>query len=535
MSKQLLSLCLCTTLFGTSELVLANPALANTALTNAKTALSANAQLSELTIANAQQQMQQGKLSAEQLTQYYLVQIQQKNHHGPNLRAFNDMNRDALKLAKRLDAERKAGKVRGPLHGIPVALKANIASNDGLPTTAGALALKGFLTKQDAQLVQQLRDAGAIIIGKTNLSEWANFRGNGSASGWSALGGQTKNPYVLYRTPCGSSSGSAVAVAADLTLVAVGTETDGSITCPAAINNVVGIKPTSGAISGAGIIPIANSQDTAGPITRTVADAEILLDALATAQAKQFYKLGGSAERKIKSVVLIRQYDLEYPAVRHMLDQIEQKLKAQGITVQSSKKFELDEQAGKDEFAVLLYEYKRDLNQWLLDYQAPNAVDTIAKIFAFNQSKGKKALAFYGQEFFAQAKAIDLETQKSAYHQARSRNLAAAKGLIDAELARADLIIAPAYGPAWPIDHVKGDQFNFGTSSPAAISGYPSLTMPAGFDGELPLGISLIGAPWSEPMLIKFAKSIEQPRVSPKYLPTLPEMTSPDTALPENR
>lgn len=479
--------------------------------------------LEELSIAKAQLLMQHGELSAEELTQYYLQQIQQKNLEGPSLHAFNDVNRDALKLAKRLDTERKAGKVRGPLHGIPVALKANIASNDGLPTTAGALALKGFLTKQDAELVQQLRDAGAIIIGKTNLSEWANFRGNGSASGWSALGGQTKNPYVLDRTPCGSSSGSAVAVAADLTLVAVGTETDGSITCPAAINNVVGIKPTAGAISGAGIIPIANSQDIAGPITRTVADAEILLDALATSQAKKSYKHGDAAKRVVKSVVLIRQYDLEYPAVRHMLDQVEQKLKAQGVAVHSSKKFDLDEQAAKDEFTVLIYEYKRDLNQWLQYYKAPTAVDSIAKIRDFNEKNGKAALAFYGQEFFEQAEAIDLEKQKSDYLQARNRNLATAKNLLDNSFAKADVIITPAYGPAWPIDHVKGDQFNFGTSSPAAISGYPSLTMPAGFDGELPLGISLIGAPWSEPMLIKLAKSLEQPRVTPKYLPNLAE------------
>jgi amidase len=304
--------------------------------------------------------------------------------------------------------------------------------------------------------------------------------------------------------------------------VAVGTETDGSITCPAAINHVVGIKPTAGAISGAGIIPIASSQDIAGPMARTVADAELLLDALASEQATQFYKLGGAAERTIKSVVLIRQYDLEYPAIRHMLDQVEKQLKAQGIAVHSSKKFDLDEQAGKDEFAVLIYEYKRDLNQWLEDFKAPTAVNSIAKIHAFNQAKGKSALAFFGQEFFEQADAIDLASQKSAYYQARARNIAAAKGLLDTELARADLIITPAYGPAWLIDHVKGDQFNFGTSSPAAISGYPSLTMPAGFDGELPLGISLIGPPWSEPMLIKFAKSIEQPRVAPKYLPTVP-------------
>ncbi len=479
------------------------------------------AELTELTVLRAQQLMQQGQLSAEQLTQYYLQQIQQKNLKGPELRAFNDINRDAIKLAKRLDAERKAGKVRGPLHGIPVALKANIATKDGLPTTAGALALKGFLTPQDAELVQQLREAGAIIIGKTNLSEWANFRGNNSASGWSALGGQTKNPYVLDRSPCGSSSGSAVAVAADLTLVAVGTETDGSISCPASLNHIVGIKPTAGAIAGHGIIPIASSQDIAGPMTRTVADAELLLEVLATSDAKTSFQRSGASDRAINTVLLIRQYDLEYPAVRFMLDQVEKQLKNQGIEVLSSKEFSLDEQANKDEFFVLLYEYKRDLNQWLLDFKAPTSVNSIAKIYAFNQQKGEAALAFFGQEFFAQADAIDLAAQKADYEQARQRNLAAARGLLDRHLAKADVIIAPAYGPAWPIDHEKGDQFNFGTSSPAAISGYPSLTMPAGFDGDLPLGISLIGVPWSEPMLIRLAKTLEKTRQAPQYLPTV--------------
>ena len=241
-----------------------------------------SAELTRLSLSKAQQLQQQGKLSSEALTRYYLAQITALDKQGPVLHAMTDLDATALTQAKALDSERRSGKVRGPLHGIPIVLKANIATADQMPTTAGALVLKDFKTNVDAELVAQLRKAGAVILGKTNLSEWANFRGEGSASGWSALGGQTKNPYVLSQSPCGSSSGSGVAVAADFTLLAVGTETDGSITCPAAINNIVGIKPTHGAVSGHGIIPIASSQDTAGPMTRNVADAAALLQAIAT-------------------------------------------------------------------------------------------------------------------------------------------------------------------------------------------------------------------------------------------------------------
>ena len=484
------------------------------------------ADLSRLSLNQAQHLQQQGKLSSQQLTEYYLARITQLDDQGPALHAVTDTNPDALSQAKQLDVERRTGKFRGPLHGMPVLLKANIATADQLPTTAGALVLKDFKTNVDAELVSQLRKAGAVILGKTNLSEWANFRGEGSASGWSALGGQTKNPYVLSQSPCGSSSGSGVAVAADLTLLAVGTETDGSITCPAAINNIVGIKPTHGAVSGHGIIPIASSQDTAGPMARNVADAAALLQVIATPQAQQKYgDLNAAiAQQSVKQVVLVRHYDKDYPAVGKMLDQLKQQLTALGVTVKERQTWQFADSVYQDELNVLVYEYKRDLNQWLQDFKAPSAATDIKSIIAFNQQQGKSALAFFGQQYLEQAEAIDLQKQKAAYQQARQRSQQLAAALLDEDLINDALVIVPATGPAWAIDHVKGDQYNFGSASAAAISGYPSLTLPAGFDGHLPLGVSIIGKPWQEARIIGLAHALEQqrgPAAAPTFRPAL--------------
>jgi len=476
--------------------------------------------LHQITAQQALQLMSQQQLSSVELTQYYLTQIDKNNHKGAQIRAIVDINRDAVKLATRLDAERKAGKVRGPLHGLPVVLKANIATKDGMPTTAGALALKGFLTKQDAELVSQLRAAGAVILAKSNLSEWANFRGEGSASGWSLLGGQTKNPHLLSHSPCGSSSGSGAAVAADMTLLAVGTETDGSITCPAAVNGIVGIKPTHGAVSGAGIIPIAASQDIAGPMARTVADAALLLDSLATPAAQSSYgqslmlaaKADTSSAFAVKKVVLVRAYDKKFPAIKTMQDKVAATLTANGIKVVQINDWDLPEQLGKDEFTVLIYEFKRDLNQWLLDYQAPKPVNSIAKIVEFNRKKGKAALAFYGQHYLEQANNIDLTQDAKAYQQALANSQKLAAAMLDQYLVDggADAILLPATSAAWPIDHVKGDDYSFGTATAAAVSGYPSVTIPAGMDGLLPLGLSMVGSKWSEPKLIRLATLLEQ-------------------------
>lgn len=469
-------------------------------------------ELNNITAQQALFLMEQQKLSSVALVNYYLQQIEKNNQKGADLRAITDINRDAIKLATRLDKERKAGKIRGPLHGLPVVLKANIATKDGMPTTAGALALKGFLAKKDADLVTQLTAAGAVIIAKSNLSEWANFRGENSASGWSALGGQTKNPHKLSQSPCGSSSGSAVAVAADMTLLAVGTETDGSITCPASVNGIVGIKPTHGAVSGAGIIPIAASQDIAGPMTRTVSDAALLLQVLATDEAKSRYGDLTAAinEVQVKKVLLVRAFDGQFAAIKQMQDRVAQQLQQNGIVVEMLEQWQLPEQLSKDELTVLIYEFKRDLTRWLQEYQVPAAVGSIDNIVAFNQKKGKAALAFYGQEYLQQAAAIDLEKDKAAYLQALNNSKQLAKAQLDPYLSQFDAILMPAYGPAWPIDHVKGDQFSFGTSTAAAVSGYPSVTIPAGMDGQLPLGLSLVGKPWSEAKLLGLAALLEQ-------------------------
>ncbi len=459
--------------------------------------------------------MQRGELSSEQLVSYYLQRIAADNQQGHQLAAIIDVNQQALAQARQLDQLRSTGQVLSPLHGLPVVLKANIATADDMPTTAGALALKDHLTARDAQLVQQLRNAGAVILAKANLSEWANFRGPGSASGWSALGGQAKNPHLLTHTPCGSSSGSGVAVAADFTLLAVGTETDGSITCPAAINGIVGIKPSRGAVSGEGIIPIAHAQDIAGPMARTVFDAALLLDAMLSndGRAKMSQPLAEAADalHTAKKVLLVRAYDKRNQALAPMFNQLAVMLQADGIEVVNADSWQLPSELYQAEFKVLIYEFKRDLQQWLTDYQVDEAVNTLDKIVAFNQQQGKAALAFYGQEYLQQAAAIDLVADEADYLAALTQSRQLAEQALNQYLQQGfDAVILPAYGPAWPIDHVKGDQFNFGTSSAAAVAGYPSVTVPATFDGVLPLGVSVVGLPWSEPQLVSLAATVER-------------------------
>lgn len=482
-------------------------------------------QLQNITVQQASQYMQQQQLSSVELTRYYLQQISALDDAGPQLNAIVDINSDALQQAAAMDAERKAGKIRSALHGIPIVLKANIATADQLPTTAGALALKDFKTSKDAALVTQLRAAGAVILAKANLSEWANFRGEGSASGWSALGGQTKNPYLLTHSPCGSSSGSGVAVSADLTLLSVGTETDGSIVCPASMNGIVGIKPTRGSVPGQGIIPIAEAQDIAGPMARTVADAAVLLELLQSPEAQQQTGPLQQSAWLPKKVVLVRAFDKEFPAIKLMLDKTEAALLVAGVKVQTVQSWQLPNEVYRDELNVLVYEFSRDLAGWLNDYQVPDSVNTVQKLVDFNLAQGKEALAFYGQEYLQQAAALDLNKEQSSYQQALKNSRALAEQHLDQYLkqAQADLILIPTYGPSWPIDHVKGDSFNFGTSTAAAVAGYPNLSLPAGFDSDLPLGLSLIGLPWSEQKIISAAAFLEQKlqgRKAPQYLIT---------------
>ncbi|MCA1930691.1 amidase family protein, partial [Rheinheimera sp.] len=351
----------------------------------------------------------------------------------------------------------------------------------------------------------------------------ANFRGEGSASGWSALGGQTKNPYLLTHSPCGSSSGSGVAVSADLTLLAVGTETDGSIVCPASMNGIVGIKPTRGSVPGQGIIPIAEAQDIAGPMARTVADAAALLEVLQSTDAQQRTGPLQQSAWLPKKVVLVRAFDKEYPAIKFMLDKTEAALLVAGVQVQTVQSWQLPNEVYRDELNVLVYEFGRDLARWLNDYQVPDSLNTVQKLVDFNLAKGKEALAFYGQEYLQQAAALDLNKEQSSYQQALKNSRALAEQHLDQYLkqAKADLILIPTYGPSWPIDHVKGDRFNFGTSTAAAVAGYPNLSLPGGFDTDLPLGLSLIGLPWSEQKLISTATFLEQKlqaRKTPEFL-----------------
>lgn len=457
-----------------------------------------------------------GELSSEALVSYYLDKIARDNRQGHELAAIIDINAEALTRAQTLDAERAAGSVRSALHGLPVVLKANIATADDMPTTAGALALQGHVTDRDAQVVAQLREAGAIILAKANLSEWANFRGEDSISGWSALGGQTLNPHLLTHTPCGSSSGSAVAVAADMTLLAIGTETDGSIMCPAAINGIVGIKPTRGSVSGEGIIPIASAQDIAGPMARNVFDAALLLDGMLTPSARNRFDqpLSYSVDQvpDVQKVVLVRAYDAREQAFAPVFDQLAALFELRGIEVVQLDEWQAPREMGAAEFEVLIYEFRRDLEQWLLDYGVPAEVNSFAELVAFNNARGEEALGPFGQEYLEQAAAIDLIADLPSYQQALASSRELAEAMLNEylQVQGADAIIMPSYSKAWPIDPDSGDGFGFGTSGPAAISGYPSITIPAAFSGILPLGISVVGLPWSEPTLLSLAAELER-------------------------
>ncbi|RUO28106.1 amidase [Aliidiomarina sedimenti] len=465
-------------------------------------------QLAFASVAQIQQLYSSNQLSSEELIRYYQARIAANNDAGMQLRAIIDLNPDALQIARQLDQERANGTLRSPLHGMPVVLKANIATHDRLPTTAGAEVLQDHYTASDAEVVAQLRQQGLIVLGKANLSEWANFRGFSSSSGWSGLGGQARNPYLPTHTPCGSSSGSAVAVAADFSLLAVGTETDGSIMCPASINGVVGVKSTRGSVSGDGIIPIASAQDIAGPMARYVDDARLLLNAMLTPAAREQME---QQQGDTKKVLLVRAYDDHFAGVEAMTERVELQLEQAGIDVVSTDQWQLPEGLGDAELEVLLYEFKRDLNQWLSDYDAPSQAATIDDVIAYNNTHADRVLIHFGQEYFEQASAIDLEASEDSYLQALQSGRQLASEFLDNLLEQhgADAIVIPSYGPAWPIDHENGDGFNFGTSTAAAVSGYPSVTLRAGFENKLPLGISLIGPNFSDYQLLELARVLE--------------------------
>ncbi|MCH9694616.1 MAG: amidase [Gammaproteobacteria bacterium] len=484
-------------------------------------ACSSERDFSEHSISDLHDSLQRGELSSEELVGWYIERIDSIDRNGPALNSILEINPDALGIARALDKEWRASGPRGPLHGIPVVLKANIDTSDQMYTTAGSLALADHVPPEDAFVVKRLRDAGAIILGKANLSEWANFRSTRSSSGWSSIGGQTLNPYDTLRTPCGSSSGSAVAVAANLTSVAIGTETDGSVVCPSGINGIVGIKPTLGLVSRSGIIPIAHSQDTAGPMGRTVRDAAILLtamtgidpDDIATADAEihHDYTANLTADGLLdKRVGVLRSYHGagDNPGVESILASSIAAIENAGAIVVDDLRIEITE-AYDDEYEVLLYEFHDGLNSYLQDSGAP--VSSLSELIQFNDAHATSVMPIFGQEILLSAVEKGPLTE-SAYTDALATSKRIAQTGIDKLLLEHDLdaLIAPTNGPAWMIDHANGDNFSIGSSSIAAISGYPGITVPAGFASGLPIGLTFVSKPWNEKQLIELAYAFEQ-------------------------
>ncbi|MDE3068201.1 MAG: amidase [Verrucomicrobiota bacterium] len=495
--------------------------------------------LEEWTIAALQAAMKSGEETAVSLAQKYLRRIEGTNLRGPTLRAVLEVNPDALAIARALDRERKAKGPRGPLHGIPVLLKDNIGTHDRMTTTAGSLALLGSIPPRDSFVARKLREAGAVILGKANLSEWANFRGEHSSSGWSGRGGQTNNPYVLDRNPSGSSSGSAVGVSANLCAVAVGTETEGSIISPSAVCGVVGIKPTVGLISRSGIIPISHSQDTAGPMARTVTDAALLLGALtgvdkrdkATEASRgkmhQDYApfLDPSGLRGARLGVVRRYFHSDSVASK-VLENALAELKRLGATLVDPADIPVLAKLGDAEDIVLHYEFKADINAYLV-FLGPGApAHTLRELIEFNERNRDRELRYFGQEEFLRAQEKGPLTDR-AYLDAleKCRRSSRVEG-IDAVMDKhqLDALVAPSGGPAGVTDLVYGDRDVGGSSFPAAVAGYPNITVPAGEVQGLPVGISFFGRAWSEPKLIRIAYAFEQGttvRKPPAFRPTV--------------
>lgn len=494
-------------------------------------------ELDELSVADLQSRLKHGSLTIERIAELYLDRIADVDRRGPALRSLLETNPEVLDLARALDREYKSKGPRTPLHGMPVLLKDNIDTGDKMLTTAGSLALLDAPTPADAFLVQRLRAAGALILGKTNLSEWANFRSTRSTSGWSARGGQTKNPYALDRNPCGSSSGSGAAISANLAMFAVGTETDGSIVCPSSMCGIVGIKPTLGLISRTGIIPIAHSQDTAGPMARTVRDAAILLGALAgpdprdpatQSPSAKFYTdytrfLDPNGLRSAR-LGIARQYFKIGPAVTALMNESLDLLRHAGAQIIDPADLPTFETWRETETEALLYEFKADLNRYLARRGA--RIKSMQDCIAFNRAHAAQEMPFFEQELMelAQEKG-PLSDSDYKQAQATNRRLTRIEG-IDAVLAKfkLDAIVAPTAGAAWLTDWIDGDHADSGCASPPAVAGYPHITVPAGFKFGLPLGISFFGAPWSEPKLLRIAYGFEQTRRArrkPEFLPTI--------------
>ena len=489
-------------------------------------------ELDEETITSLQVKLTSGKYSSQQLVELYLNRIENIDNKGYNLNAIIEINPDAVSIAKEMDKERSEGKSRGPLHGIPVVIKDNIDTADKMQTTAGSLAMVGNIASYDAFVVKKLREAGAIIIGKTNLSEWANFRSTQSSSGWSSRGGQTKNAYILDHNPCGSSAGSGVAVSANLCVVAVGTETDGSIVCPASVNGIVGIKPSVGLISRFGIIPISKTQDTAGPMARTVKDAAILLGVLSGIDDKDLI----TKESKGKSFMDYTQF-LDLNALKGKRIGIEKKpqganqfinallekginlLKEKGATIIEIDYIDKINSLGEAEFEVLQYEFKDGLNQYLSSTNAK--VKSLKDVIDFNLANEDEAMPYFKQEILESSN-LKTGLADKKYIDALNKSHISSKNILDSvfEEHKLDAICGITMGPACSIDMIYGDRWGYSLTMPAAASGYPHITVPGGKVYDLPVGLSFFGTAYSEPKLIGIAFAYEQAsknRVKPEF------------------